>query len=410
MGRIRDLFFGHKEKVDNTQYAEMLSGRMPIYSNFGNDIYSSDVVQQAINCIVMEMKKLKPCYIKDNGTDVVPVVDDIQAVLNNPNETMTTSSFIEKMIWTLFLRYNSFVIPTFWEWKDDNGNVKRKYERLTPITGQYQTEFVEDASGKLYVNFVFPTEKYLIKYSDLIHLRLNYSVDEYMGGNEQGMPNHSALIKTLQLNEEMLEGVSRATKASYAVNGVVKINTLIDGDTAEKNLEKLERDLSNNQSGFITLDAKNTYVPINKQIALVDSDTLKFIDEKILRNFGVPLPILTGDYTKAQYEAFYQKTLEPLIIQLSQAFTKCLVSPARQKKGYKIVFYAESLIFMTVSEKLEMTRFLGDGGVLYDNEKRTAFGLMPLPELVGRRTQSLNYVDVNIINQYQMKGNSENGQ
>ena len=39
----------------------------------------------------------------------------------------------------------------------------------------------------------------------------------------------------------------------------------------------------------------------------------KFIDEKILRNYGVSLPILTGDYTKEQYEAFYQKALEPLI-------------------------------------------------------------------------------------------------
>ena len=35
----------------------MLNGYTPIFSQFGNDIYASDVVQQAIVCIVDEMKK-----------------------------------------------------------------------------------------------------------------------------------------------------------------------------------------------------------------------------------------------------------------------------------------------------------------------------------------------------------------
>ena len=66
---------------------------------------------------------------------------------------------------------------------------------------------------------------------------------------------------------------------------------------------------------------------------------------------------------------------------------------------------------MSVSQKLEMVRVLGDSGSLYENEKRIAFGLRPLPELAGVRKQSLNYVDVEIANQYQLqnqKGGKEN--
>ena len=66
---------------------------------------------------------------------------------------------------------------------------------------------------------------------------------------------------------------------------------------------------------------------------------------------------------------------------------------------------------MSVSQKLEMVRVLGDSGSLYENEKRVAFGLRPLPELAGVRKQSLNYVDVEIANQYQLqnqKGGEEN--
>ena len=50
-----------------------------------------------------------------------------------------------------------------------------------------------------------------------------------------------------------------------------------------------------------------------------------------------------------------------------------------------------------------MIMLLGDPGSLYENEKRIAFGLMPLPELQGVRMQSLNYVNVEYAKDYQLK-------
>ena len=124
----------------------------------------------------------------------------------------------------------------------------------------------------------------------------------------------------------------------------------------------------------------------------------------------MPLAILTGDYTKEQYEAFYQKTLEPIIIAMSQAFTKALFTPRERSFGNKIQFYPKDLIFMTTQQTLEMVRLLGDSGALYENEKRVAFGLRPLPELEGKRMQSLNYVDVTIAREYQTGDSSEDDQ
>ena len=79
-----------RKPAQNTAYADMLNGFTPIFSQFGDDIYVSDVVQQAINCIVMEMKKLNPTHVRVKGSDSVPVSGDIQSVLNAPNEIMTT--------------------------------------------------------------------------------------------------------------------------------------------------------------------------------------------------------------------------------------------------------------------------------------------------------------------------------
>ena len=163
------------------------------------------------------------------------------------------------------------------------------------------------------------------------------------------------------------------------------------------------------ESGFLPLDLKAEYIPIKHEVKLVDAETLKFIDEKILRHFGVPLCILTGDYTKSQYEAFYQKTLEPIILSISQAFTKALFTDRERAYGNKIKLYPKDLIFMNTDQTLEMVRLLGDSGSLYENEKRVAFGLQPLPELVGVRMQSLNYVSVDIAKQYQTQTNNVKG-
>ena len=68
-----------------------------------------------------------------------------------------------------------------------------------------------------------------------------------MGGNLLGQTDHEALLKTLNLNNDLLQGVAKAMKASYAINGIVKYNTLIDNGTTEQNLRELEKKLTGNR-------------------------------------------------------------------------------------------------------------------------------------------------------------------
>lgn len=396
------------------KWAQMLNGYTPIFSQFGTNIYASDVVQQAVKCIVDEMKKLNPTHIRYNRNDPVPVSGTIQTLLNDPNPVMTTSEFLEKITWLLLLNYNAFILPTYYIYTNKDGTQVRVYDGLYPLKPTF-VEFIEDESNRLYVKMRFENNfETTIPYSDLIHIKYNYSVNEYMGGDVSGQPDHKPVLDTLQLNQTLLEGVAKAMKASYAVNGVVKYNTMLDDGKTEAAMQELETKLRNSESGFLPLDLKSEFTPLERSTQLVDEATLKFIDEKILRNWGVPLSILTGDYTKEQYAAFYQKTLEPLIISISQAFTKKLFTRRERAFDNEIRLYPKDLIFMTVDQTLEMVNMLSNTGSIYENEKRVAFGLQPLPELEGKRYMSLNWVDVDIANQYQMnnktgKGSSNDG-
>lgn len=389
----------------NRKYAPTFNGYSPIYTQFGTDIYASDVVQQAVKCIVDEMKKLNPQHVRYNGNDPVPINDSsVQKVLENPNPLMTTSEFLEKTVWLLLLNYNVFIVPTYEVWIDDKtGAERRRYEAFYPIN-PIQVDFIEDGSGRLYCHFYFWNGyDTTVPYDSLIHIRYNFSVNQYMGGNEFGQPDHKALLKTLSLNEELLNGIAKSMKASYAINGVVKYNTMMDEDKMIRALAELEEKLARSESGFLPIDLKAEFTPLKHETTVVDEPTLKFIDEKILRTWGVPLPILTGDFTKEQFEAFYQKTLEPLVKAISQAFTKKMFTDRERAFGNKIELYPKELIFMTVSQTLEMINMLSPTGGLFENEKRVALGLRPLPELEGKRYMSLNWIEASLAAQYQTK-------
>ena len=399
MGWFTDLF---KKQPKNSRFAPSLDGYFPIFSQYGTNIYASDVVQQALACIVDEMKKLHPAHVRRNGNDVIPVKGRLQEVINNPNPLMTTSEFIEKIMWMLLLNYNAFVLPVYRQWIDETGVERRYFEAFYPLNPT-QVDFIEDASGKLFVKFYFWNgSNTTIPYENVIHIRYKYALNDYMGGNKFGQPDNKDLLGTLELNKTMLDGIAKAMKSSYAVNGVIKYNTLIDDGKTAENVKALERKLQNSESGILPMDLKGEFIPFPRDVKLVDDATLKFVDGKILRTWGISLAILTGDYTKEQYEAFYQKALEPLIIAISQAFGKKIFTDRERSYGNAIKFYPKDLIFMTTTQKIELVNLLSPTGALYENEKRTMFGLMPLAELEGKRYMSLNWVDADMAADYQM--------
>lgn len=385
-------------------WGDVLSGIAPIFStDYGESIYASDVVQQAIYSIVTELKKLDPVHIRRTGSDFVAVDGNIQRVLDAPNPLMTTSDFIEKVAWTLLLNYNAFIYPIW-----DKDTLVALYP-LQPAQVEFDPDY--NGTGKTWVRFTFPNG-YVgdVPYESIIHLRYKFSVSEYMGGNENGQPDFQPLLDTLKLNDTLLKGLAKSLNIQTSVNGVVKTKTMKNTDEQMQMIRDFEKKLQANESGMLPIDISADYMPITKQVQLLDATTLEFIDRKILRTWGVSIPIVNGDYTKDQYEAFYQKTLEPIVKSFSQAFTKGIFTK-HEAQGFKneVAFYVKELIFMNTDQKLSLFENLSAQGGVYVNEYRTAFGMRPMNELQGVRMMSLNWINANDAAKYQVGENKNDG-
>lgn len=380
-------WFKKPDKKMTYSLEDILSGRAPIYwTDFGESIYASDVVQQAIYSIVTELKKLDPVHVRvgKGGGDFVAVDGNIQSVLDAPNPYMTTSDFIEKVAWTLLLNYNAFIYP-IWEGK----TLKGLYP-LQPSLVEFDPDY--GGSGQTWCRFHFPNGfKGDLPYENVIHLRHRFSVSEFMGGNADGQPDFAPLLDTLKLNDALLKGLAKSLNMQTAINGMIKLKTMANMDDQIAKIKEFEKKLQSNESGFGIMDIAGEFAHIPKQVSLLDATTLEFIDKKIFRWFGVSIPFVDGTYTPQEYEAVFQKTLEPIVKSWGQAFTKGLFSN-HAALGFKnqIVFYTKELIFMNTDQKLALFDLLTDTSSCYCNELRTSFGMRPLKELEGKLATSSN--------------------
>lgn len=407
MASFFDRLIGSFKKPDkqiNYNLAEILSGFAPIYSNgYGRSIYASDVVQQAVYAIVTELKKLDPVHERKSSGGYVEVNSDIQKVLDAPNPLMTTSDFIEKIAWTLLLNYNAFIYPIY------EGKTLKGLYPLQPSLVEFDNDYGE--SGQTWVRMHFPNGvKGDIPYSNLIHLRYKYSASEFMGGNENGQPDFEPLQETLKLNDTLLKGLAKSLNIQTSINGIVKLKTMANYDDQVKAVTEFEKKLQANESGLLPIDVSSEYIPITKQVNLLDEKVLEFIDKKILRTFGVSLAIIDGDYTTAQYEAFYQKTLEPIVKSLSQAFTKGLFT-GREAQGFnnRIVFYEKEMIFLSMEQKIKAIDILVDSASIEKNEARALLGLRRKSEYDGQIAASSNKTNADNNSQGNDLASGENG-
>ena len=371
-----DLFKKEKPKTTgNLTVAPVMTGHQATFTDFGNNIYASDIIVQAIRCKANEMKKLKPRHIRlTNGRKEDVTASSIARVLLNPNEVMTTADFLEKITILRELTKNAYVYPTYYMTKGG----EKVYTGLYPLKPRY-VEYQMNESGVLFIHFKFynGTELTLPR-SEVIHWRKDYGANDYFGGAMCGSNDDAGLLDMLKRYDLMLQSLSKALECSCQINGVVQISTYSATDDMEKDRAKFEESLRNNESGVLFTDLATTYTHIPRDIKLIDSETLKEVYQIILRASGTSLPILNGDYTPQQKAAFYEHTLEADIISLGQEMTKVLFSERELSFGNEVVLYPSAINFMSMENKISALQTGLPAGIFTRNEARELLGYPPI--------------------------------
>lgn len=383
---LLDFFKKKKPERNPTQsphytYAPTMSGGVPFYTAFGDNLYASDIVVQSIRCKANEFKKLDPRHIRTiDGTQTVITDSSIARILRRPNEYMTTADFLEKITILLELNKNVYIYPAYYITKGG----EKYYTGLYPLKPDNVTYLV-DSSGKYFIKLHFINGyEAILPREDIIHWRKDYGVNDYFGGSLSGGNDDRGLLRAVREYDKLCQSIAKAVECSCKINGIVRYNTYMSDEKQEAERMAFEERLAQNESGILFSDLKTEYTHLPRDVKIVDAETLKFYYDTILRASGTSLAILNGDYTKTQKEAYYEHALEADIKALGQAVSKCLFSDREASFGNEVMFYPNQIVFMSMENKIAALQAGLPAGLFMKDEARELLGYAPLPNGQGQ--------------------------
>ena len=342
------------------------------FSSFSGTAYSNAAFRAAVDAIGRHTAKLQ-AHSGDRG---------LETLLNEaPNAYMSGYDLLYKTAAAYFTHNNAFMLL-----QREGGRVSAVY----PIAPQ-SVEFRPGADGALYLECLFPDGRQVtFAYSDIIHLRRHFLTNDLLGDS------NAPLYPLLDTAETLNQGISASVKNGTSIRGVLKFTSLVNPAQVKQEKEQFVSDYFNpaNTGGIAATDQRFDFVPTNVTPYTVPKEQIEAVNRQIYDYLGVGASIISGTYTEDEFSAFYESTVEPFALQLSQEF--------KLKSGAEITFTAERLEFSSADTKIKLLHEAAPLGLITVNEARQLLALPPVDD-GDRRLQSLNYVSADKADAYQLE-------
>ena len=391
---IIDKIFRREKSITKTKLVqEPVTG----FSMYSGDAYSNDVFREAVDAIARNVGKLK-------GSHIISYADhdrvDGDCKLNRllqvrPNKYMSAYDFLYKLTTRLFIYNNAFAYLV----RDERGNVSAIY----PITANH-VNVLSDGAGSLFCGFMLRNgREVVLPYDDVIHLRRFFNDGGILGSD------NGAIAPGIELAQTQNDGVTNAIKAGASIRGILSFTQIMSPSKLKEEKDAFVKDYLElgNDGGVIATDQKMNYTPIDNKPVILDAEQAKQIKAKIYNYLGLTESIVNSSYTEDEYAAFYESTLEPIAVALSQEFTAKVFTERAQAFGNSIVFESGRLQFTSNRTKVNLIAQLAPYGLLTINQ---ALEILNLPSVQDgdKRLQALNMIDQSIATEYQLGKRPDN--
>ena len=206
--------------------------------------------------------------------------------------------------------------------------------------------------------------------------------------------------------------MQNAIKTSTALKGIIKYtNSMLKPKDIKDSRDQFVEDFIKNMgdgSGIAGLDAKADFKELNLKPLTLDKDQLNFVNYNIFDYFGISENIVRSKFTDEEWNAFYESVIEPLAIQMGNAFTIKIFGKQSIRNGHQIVFDVNRIKYAKTETKINLLKETAILGLYTIDEARE---ILDLPAIGGeegkKRLQTLNVINQDIADQYQ--GGKKNG-
>ena len=360
--------FGRDTPPTQTNYKQyqLISSSNSAFVPFDGNAFNNDIVRSALRPKANAIGKCTAKHImgEDINMQVYPS-KKIKDILRQPNPYMSMQDFLTKMVYQRELNHNAFAYIK----RDNMGRPLEIYP--IPYSG---VELVEVA-GDLYCRFQFLMGKYMtVPYTDLIHLRKDFYENDFFG--EQGVLALKNIMDVLVTTDQ---GVVNAVKNSAVIKWIMKFKQVLHPEDKEYQVKDFTKNYLSIEKGggVVASDPRYDVEQVQQTSYVPNAAQSKETIQRLYSYFGVNDAIVQNKYKEDEWLSFYESEIEPILIQLSEAFTKAFFSEREKGFGNRIVFEASNLSFASMKTKLRLVELL-DRGIMNANEIRRILNLPPV--------------------------------
>lgn len=386
-----NIVFGKKIRQAVGNYLQLMSGYNAVYTDVGDNIYDSNIARECINTIATHAAKMLPKHIQKKDGITKKYKGDINYLLSvQPNPIMTTFDFLYKVTSILYSANNVFIFIN----RDNKGMITGFYPLHPDNCGLYEN------NGKIYIQFQFNDGNYYYTlYDEVIHLRRFFNNHDIYG------ENNNVLSGAIETANTATEGIRNAIKTSTSLKGILKYGAMLKGKDIKESRDQFVKDFVTNLgdgSGIAGLDAKAEFQELNLKPLTLDKDQLNFVNYNIFDYFSISENIVRSKFDDIEWNAFYESVIEPLAIQMSNAFTIKIFGKESIKAGHQIIFDVNRIKYAKTDTKINLLKETAILGLYTIDEARE---ILDLPAIGGeegkKRLQTLNVINQDIADQYQ---------
>jgi len=381
------------KNIQLTNVLKLLSGFNATFSSISENVEDNIIARECIDTIATHCAKMMPRHCQEVKGIKNHIQGDINYILSvKPNQFMTVYDFLYKTVSLLLAQNNEYIFVDI----DDNGYLVGLY----PLNPLFCT--LVEYQGNVWLKFQFMDgNTYYMEYERTIHLRRFYTNHDFYGDS------NSILNKSLETQIVADDGVKNAIKISNSLRGILRAsNSMLKNKDVQAMRDEFVKDLLESEEGIAGLDAKLDFKEINLEPVLLDKDQLEMVNGNIYKYFRISKEIVESKFTDEEWNAFYESIIEPLAIQMEQAFTNTIFNEKSVKEGHKVEFCVNRIKYAKTETKINLLREVGVLGIIKVDEGRE---ILDLPALGGeegnKRLQTLNVINSNLADKYQGGGN-----
>ena len=345
---------------------KMLDGYRPHFTNFGGNIYESEIIRAAINARATHISKLK---VEMMGTARPALQNKMK---HGPNSLQTWSQFMYRLSTILDIHNTAFIVPIYAQFGEPSGV-------FTPLPHKCEVIQYNDT----------PFLRYEFQWGERAAIELSYCgiMTRFQYKHDLFGESNRALLPTVDLIHIINQGIDEGVKSAATYRFSAQVTNFTKVEDLKKERQRFtEENFSRDAEGGGLLLFPNTYKDI-KQIDVkpwvIDADQMKVINKSIYDYFGVNEDVLENKAYGDAWSAFYEGAIEPFAIQFSEVMTKMLFTLREQSNGNCVMATANRLQYLSNADKLNVSAQMADRGLMTRNEIREIWNLTPLPDPIG---------------------------